>query len=126
MSNPFLEITPWSERFDPPYHGVMRFNVGMAVPITVKTPDYDLGYAPNMKAFDHVAFHGDGKAFVRVWLDGRLAAEGTVIMTQSPSRTRNFRLPRGCKGYTIAVEMCGLFELDALEFDFEVVGRGGG
>ncbi len=110
-------------RFASPY-GVTR------VPLHIRTGaqtlhnvndyrKYDAGDPVGRKRYQQIEFHGKGTLYVRVYVDGTWIADGTVTMTESPSKDRRFGIPIGTRGYTIDVEFCGDADVRAVEFTYE-------
>lgn len=110
-------------RFNPPY-GVTR------IPLHIRTGaqtlhnsndyrKYDAGDPVARKRFQQIEFHGKGSLYVRVYVDGIWICDGTVTMTESPSKDRRLGIPIGTRGYTIDVEFCGDADIRALEFTYE-------
>ena len=110
-------------RFNPPY-GVTR------IPLHIRTGaqtlhnvsdmrKYDAGDPVGRKRFQQIEFHGKGSLYVRVYVDGTWICDGTVTMTEAPSKDRRLGIPTGTRGYTIDVEFCGDADIRAVEFTYE-------
>jgi hypothetical protein len=110
-------------RFAPPY-GVTR------IPLHIRTGEqalhnlsdmkkYDAGDPVGRKRFQQVEFHGKGSLYVRVYVDGSWVSDGTVTLTETPSKSRRLGIPIGTRGYMIDVEFCGDADVRAVEFTYE-------
>lgn len=61
--------------------------------------------------FDHIEFYGSGTVSVRVYVDREYVCDDeSVDITSVPGGLRKVNLPKGTKGYTIDIEMAGVFE----------------
>jgi hypothetical protein len=99
-------------RFAPPY-GVTR------VPLHIRTGEQAIGNPSDRKRFQQVEFHGKGSLYVRVYVDGSWVSDGTVTLTENPSKSRRLGIPIGTRGYMIDVEFCGDADVRAVEFTYE-------
>ena len=110
-------------RFNPPY-GVTR------IPLHIRTGSqtlqnmhdfrqYDAADPVARKKFQQLEFHGKGTLYVRVYVDGSWVADGSITMTETPSKDRRMGLPTGTRGYTVDVEFCGDADIRALEFTYD-------
>lgn len=97
-------------RFAPPYGPVN-------IPLHVRTGPQSFGSPDERKRFKQVEFHGTGTLYVRAYVDGVWISDGTVTMTEAPSKMRRFGLPVGTKGYTLDLEFCGDANLRAVEYE---------
>jgi hypothetical protein len=98
--------------FAPPY-GVTR------VPLHIRTGEQAIGNPSDRKRFQQVEFHGKGSLYVRVYVDGSWVSDGTVTLTETPSKDRRLGIPTGTRGYTIDLEFCGDADMRAVEFTYE-------
>lgn len=101
--------------------GLYHWNRGGRAPIHWVGPDDGLGSPFSRKRMRAVILHGAGTASGRVYVDGRLVAEGMLVATQDPDRPRRLNLPRGSTGYSIRVELWGYFEMDHLNVEFDTL-----
>lgn len=110
-------------RFNPP-HGAVK------IPLHIRTGAqtlhnvadmrrYDAGDPVARKRFRQVEFHGRGNLYVRIYVDGTWIADGTVTMTETPSKDRRLGIPIGTRGYNIDVEFCGDADIRAVEFSYD-------
>lgn len=102
-------------RFAPPY-GVSR------IPIHIRTGAQSFGAPDERKKFKQIEFHGKGTLYVRVYVDGVWISDGSVTLTETPSKSRRFGLPVGTKGYALDVEFCGDADLRAVEYEVSPMG----
>ena len=72
--------------------------------------------------FDHIEFFGAGTASVRVWVDREFVCDDTSVdLTSVPGGLRKVNLPKGTKGYTIDIEMFGVFDPRSVEISMSGV-----
>jgi hypothetical protein len=77
------------------------------IPLHIRTGAQSFGSPSERKRFKQVEFHGTGTLYVRAYVDGVWISDGTVTLTENPSKDRKFSLPIGTKGYTLDLEFCG-------------------
>lgn len=102
-------------RFNPPY-GVTR------IPLHIRTGACQMGNpggAMERKRFRQVEFHGNGTLYARVYVDGTWICDGTVTLTETPSKDRRLGIPTGTRGYNIDIEFCGDADIRALEVAYD-------
>lgn len=72
--------------------------------------------------FDHIEFFGAGTVSVRVWVDREFVCDDTSVdLTSVPGGLRKVNLPKGTKGYTIDIEMFGVFDPRSVEISMSGV-----
>lgn len=98
-------------RFNP------QHNESGKVPLHVRTGAMTFGAPHERKRFRAIEFHGSGTIYVRVYVDGTWISDGSVTMSESPSKNRRMGLPIGTTGYAVDVEFCGDANIRAVEFD---------
>lgn len=86
------------------------------VPLHIRSGAQTFGAPDERKRFHQIEFHGTGSLYVRVYVDGVWISDGSVTMTETPSKDRRFGLPVGTKGYSLDVEFCGDAALRAIEY----------
>lgn len=96
-------------RFAPPY-GSAR------IPIHIRTGAQTFGAPDERKRFQQIEFHGTGSLYIRAYVDGVWIADGTITMTETPSKDRRFGLPVGTRGYSLDIEICGDAAPRAIEY----------
>ena len=102
-------------RFAPPY-GVRR------IPLHIRTgasPMANPGGAMERKRFRQIEFHGKGSLYCRVYVDGIWICDGSVTLTETPSKDRRLGIPIGTRGYNIDIEFCGDADIRALEVTYD-------
>ena len=89
------------------------------IPLHIRSGAQTFGAPDERKKFQQIEFHGTGSLYVRVYVDGVWISDGSVTMTEMPSKDRRFGLPVGTKGYSLDVEFCGDADIRACEFTYE-------
>ncbi len=99
-------------RFAPPY-------MPTRIPLHIRSGAQTFNQVPvERKRYDQIEFHGKGSLYVRVYVDGIWICDGTVTMTETPSKDRRLGIPTGTRGYTVDVEFCGDADIRAIEFSY--------
>ena len=99
--------------------GIYKFNPPQSttrIPIHVRTGAIRIGELTDRHKFQQIEFHGNGTLYVRVYVDGTWICDGTVTLTETPSKDRKLGLPIGTKGYILDLEFCGDADIRAVEF----------
>lgn len=93
---------------------VYRFDAstGLNAPIFIDTGENSMGTPMQRKMMRAVEVHGKGTFSARVWVDGSMVvANATGVASEGPTKPRIIALPRGTKGYTIRIELCGSMDI---------------
>lgn len=126
--NPYHSLPAWQDsQHDKP---VVTDSTGGAIyyfnrpqeaeaPIWVLTGEITCDEPHERKRFKRIEFHGSGSIYVRTFVDGRFVSEGMVVCTETASKERALALPRGIKGYSIQLELSGIFKLDLIEIGYD-------
>lgn len=130
--NPYHGLVAWEVSSKQSHYGqrlvnadtflsIFNFNSPQAatVPIWALTGEVTCDAPHERKVFRRIEFHGIGSIYVRTYVDGRYISESMVVATETPSKERMLALPRGTRGYSIQLELSGIFELDLIEIGYE-------
>lgn len=71
------------------------------------------------KKYRQIEFHGKGTLYCRVYVDGVWICDGSVTLTETPSKDRRLGIPIGTRGYNIDIEFCGDADIRALEVTYD-------
>ncbi len=77
------------------------------------------GGAMERKRFRQIEFHGRGSLYCRVYVDNIWICDGSVTLTETPSKDRRLGIPIGTRGYNIDIEFCGDADPRALEVTYD-------
>lgn len=86
------------------------------IPLHVRTGAQSMGNPTERKKFKQIEFHGSGTLWCRVYVDNVFICDGSVTLTENPSKDRRLGIPIGTRGYTMDVEFCGDANVRAIEF----------
>jgi hypothetical protein len=77
-----------------------------------------------MKYFHVVRFSGSGKIYIRALVDQTEVARGWVVLSEDPSQSNLFRLPRGTSGYSLRLQMAGIAKWRFYDIEWDPVAPG--
>lgn len=89
------------------------------IPLHIRTGQQSMGNPTERKRYRQVEVHGKGTCHVRVYVDGFFVYEGSVTLSENPSKTRRLGIPIGTRGYTIDLELAGDANIRAVEYQAE-------
>ena len=109
------------------YLGVYSFNINNnivpgskpRIPMHIRTGQQSIGTPADRKRYRQVELHGQGTCWVRVYVDRVFIHEGSVTLSENPSKSRRLGIPIGTRGYTIDIEIAGDANLRAVEYECE-------
>ena len=61
-----------------------------------------------LKYFNLIKFGGSGKLYIRAMVDNTEIQRGYVTLSEDAYQASIFRLPKGCAGYGIRLQMVGI------------------
>jgi len=76
-----------------------------------------------LKYFYKVRFGGSGKLYIRAMVDNTEVCRGHVVLSEDPNQASLFRLPRGCSGYGLRLQLVGIAWLRYYEIIWDPVSR---
>ena len=74
------------------------------------------------KYFYRVRFGGSGKLYVRAMVENTEVQRGSVVLSEDPYQASIFRLPRGCAGYGLRLQLVGLAWMRYFAIEWDPVG----
>ena len=74
-----------------------------------------------LKYFNSVRFGGKGKLYIRAMVDNAEVQRGYVTLSEDAYQASIFRLPKGCAGYGIRLQMVGIAWWRYFEIEWDPV-----
>lgn len=74
-----------------------------------------------LKYFNSVRFGGRGKLYIRAMVDNTEVQRGYVTLAEDAYQASVFRLPKGCAGYGLRLQMVGIAWWRYFEIDWDPV-----
>jgi len=90
----------------------------LRIPMHCRTGYQAMGNPTERKKFRQIEFHGTGTVYCRVYVDNVYICEGSITMTEVPSKDRRLGLPIGTRGYAMDLEFACDGNLRAIEYAY--------
>lgn len=98
---------------------------GHKIPFVIRTGPMGKPDPGLMKRYEAVEIDGDGRAFVMVWIHGRLVAYGSLFAQEGPKNHRRLKIPKGLgNGYDIDIYIAFQGRMTGYEVFYEVIEGG--